>query len=57
MRRFKSAGQTQKFLWAAEVIYQQSQPKRHQLPAELTREIIKQGIEEWKIITGINLSK
>ena len=29
MRRFKSAGQAQKFLSAAEAIYQQLQPKRH----------------------------
>jgi putative transposase len=57
MRRFKSAGQAQKFLSAAEVIYQQSQPKRHKLPAEVTREIMKQRIEEWKSITGISVSK
>jgi putative transposase len=57
MRRFKSAGQAQKFLSAAEVIYQQSQPKRHKLPAEVTREIIKQRIEEWKSMTGINVPK
>jgi putative transposase len=57
MRRFKSAGQAQKFLSAAEVIYQQSQPKRHKLPAEVTREIMKQRIEEWKSTTGINVPK
>lgn len=53
MQRFKSARQAQKYLSAAEAIYQQSQPKRHKLPAEITREIIKQRIEEWKRLTGI----
>ncbi len=57
MRRFKSAGQAQKFLSAAEMIYQHSQPKRHKLSACVTREIIKSKIEDWKNITGINLSK
>ncbi len=57
MRRFKSAGQAQKFLSAAEVSYQQSQPKRHELTARITREIMKQKIEEWKSITGIKVSK
>jgi putative transposase len=57
MRRFKSVGQAQKFLSAAEIIYQQSQPKRHQLSADVTREILKQRIEEWKSFTGISVSK
>jgi len=41
----------------AEVIYQHSQPKRHELSAKITREIMKQKIEEWKSITGISASK
>jgi putative transposase len=57
MRRFKSVAQAQKFLSAAEMIYQQSQPKRHQLSADVTRGIIKQKIEDWKSLTGIGVSK
>jgi len=57
MRRFKSAGQAQKFLSAAELIYQHSQLKRHKLSAEITREMMKQKIEEWKRFRGTSVSK
>jgi putative transposase len=57
MRRFKSAAQAQKFLSAAEMIYQHSQPKRHKLSAEIARKIMKEKIEDWKNITGISVSK
>ena len=57
MRRFKSAGQAQKFLATAELIYQHSQPKRHKLPSCVTRESIKYKIDEWKRITGFSGSK
>ena len=57
MRRFKSVAQAQKFLCAAEIIYQQSQPKRHPESADVTWEILKQTIEEWKSFTGISVSK
>ena len=57
MLRFKLAVQAQKFLSAAEVIYQQSQPKSHQLLAEVAREIMKHRIQEWKSITGGNMPK
>lgn len=56
MRRFKSAGQAQKFLSAFELIYQQTQPKRHKLKAEVTRIIMKKKIETWKEITGFIVS-
>ena len=56
MRRFKSAGQAQKFLSAFELIYQQTQPKRHKLKAIATRVIMKQKIESWKEITGVIVS-
>ncbi len=56
MRRFKSAGQAQKFLSAFELIYQQTQPKRHKLKAVVTRVIIKNKIESWKEITGVIVS-
>jgi len=57
MRRFKSVGQAQKFLLAAEVIYQHSQPKRHELSPGITRETMKQKIEEWKNFTDTGASK
>ena len=37
MQRFKSAQQAQRFLSAAELIYQQTQPPRHKLVAAITR--------------------
>jgi hypothetical protein len=40
-----------------ELIYQHSQMKRHKLSAEITREMMKQKIEEWKRFTGISMSK
>jgi len=40
IRRFKSVAQAQKFLSAAEMIYQQSQPKRQQLSADVTRGVV-----------------
>ena len=57
MRRFKPVGQAQEFLSAAQMIYQQSQPKRHQSSADVTGEIIKQRIEEWKSFTAIGACK
>ena len=57
MRQFKSVGQAQKFLAAAELIYQHSQPKRHNLPSHTTREIMKLKIDEWKRITGVSATK
>ncbi len=56
MRRFKSAKQAQRFLSAGELIYQHTQPPRHKLLAAITREIMKQRIEEWKEITGVTVS-
>ena len=56
MRKFKSAKQAQRFLSAAELIYQQTQPPRYKLLAAMTREIMKQGIEDWKEINGVTVS-
>ncbi len=56
MRKFKSAKQTQRFLSAAELIYQHTQPPRHKLLAAMTRELMKQGIEDWTKITGVTVS-
>jgi putative transposase len=56
MRRFKSPGQAQKFLSAFELIYQHTQPKRHKLPAAITRAIMKKKIESWKEMSGVSVS-
>ena len=56
MRRFKSAKQAQRFLSAGELIYQQTQPPRHRLRAATTKEIMLEGIENWKKITGVLVS-
>ena len=55
MRRFKSAKQAQRFLSSGELIYQQTQPPRHQLLAAMTREMMKEGIETWKEMTGVSV--
>lgn len=56
MRRFKSARQAQRFLSAAEMIYQQTQPPRHKLLAAMTREMMLEGIKCWKEISGVRVS-
>ena len=43
MRKFKSAKQTQRFLSSGELIYQQT--PRHQLLAAMTREMMKEVIQ------------
>lgn len=56
MRRFKSVGQAQKFLAASELIYQHTQPKRHRLPAFMTRHVMLQRMRSWQEMTGISVS-
>lgn len=56
MRRFKSAKQAQRFLSVGELIYQQTQPPRHKLLATMTKELMLEGIESWKKITGVLVS-
>lgn len=56
MRRFKSVGGTQKFLAASELIYQHTQPKRHQLPAFLSRSIMMERMHSWREIAGVSVS-
>ena len=55
MRRFKSVGGAQKFLAASELIYQQTQPNRHHLPAFLTRQLIGERMHAGREITGISV--
>ena len=61
MRKFKSAKQAQRFLSAAELIYQQliyqhAQLPRHKILATTTKEMILDGIQSWKEITGVLVS-
>lgn len=56
MRRFKSVGQAQKFLAASELIYQHTQPKKHRLPAFMTRYVMLQRMRSWQEMTGISVS-
>lgn len=56
MRRFKSVGGAQQFLAASELIYQQTQPNRHRLPAFVTRQVIRERMHAWREITGISVS-
>ena len=56
MRRFKSAQQAQRFLSAGELIYQQTQPPRHKLLVAITKEMMIEGINTWKEITGVRMS-
>ena len=56
MRGSKSPFQAQRFLSAAEFIYQQTQPPRHKLSAAITKERMLDGINSWKRITGVLVS-
>lgn len=56
MRRFKSVGQAQKFLAASELIYQHTQPKRHRLPAFITRHLMVERMGIWREMTGVSVS-
>jgi len=56
MRRFKSHAGAQKFLAASEFIYQYTQPKRHHLPAFLSRSIMVERIHCWREVTGVSVS-
>lgn len=56
MRRFKAHGGVQKFLAASELIYQHTQPKRHQLPAFMTRHVMLKRTHTCRQMTGISVS-
>ncbi len=56
MRRFKSISQAQQFLAASELIYQHTQPKRHRLPAFITKHVMVERMRSWQKMTGIGVS-
>ena len=56
MRRFKSPGQAQRFLAVTELIYQHTQPKKHCLPAFMTRHVMRERMHSWREITGVSVS-
>jgi len=53
MRRFKSAGQAQRFLSAFGVISSHFRPKRHLLTAQQTREEMKSRFRTWQEVTRL----
>ena len=57
MKGFKSAQNTQRFLSAGELIYQNSQPPRHNLLAAMSKKFMLEGINNWKKINGILVPK
>ena len=53
MRRFKSAGQAQRFLSAFEPIRGHFHPKQHELTAKRYREQLRQRFEDWREVAGL----
>lgn len=56
MRRFKSAGQAQRFLSAFEPIRGHFHPKQHELSAKQYREQLRQRFEEWRDIACVKVA-
>jgi putative transposase len=52
MRRFKSAGQAQRFLAAYGPIASHFRPQRHLLPARVYRQEMTQRFQAWREVTG-----
>ncbi len=50
MRRFKSSGQAQRFLSAADSIRGHFHPKQHELSAKRYREQLRQRFEDWRAV-------
>jgi putative transposase len=53
MRRFKSPGQAQRFLFAFEPIRDHFHPKQHQLTAQRYREQLRQRFQDWQDVAGL----
>lgn len=53
MRRFKSAGQAQRFLSAFEPIRGHFHPKQHELTAKRYREQLRQRFADWREVAGL----
>ncbi len=54
MRKFKSPGQAQRFLAAFSTIRDHFHPKQHLLTAKHYRQLLRQRLEDWQEITGLN---
>jgi putative transposase len=54
MRRFKSPGQAQRFLAAFGPIRDRFHPKQHELSAKRYRQQLRQRIEDWREVVGLN---
>jgi putative transposase len=54
MRKFKSPGQAQGFLSAFGPIRDHFHPKQHQLTAQRYRQQMRQRLEEWREVAGLN---
>lgn len=52
----ETLGQAQKFLAAAELIYQPPQPKRHRLPAFVTKRMRLEQTRIWREMTEVSVS-
>jgi putative transposase len=53
MRRFKSPGQAQRFLFAFEPIRDHFHPIQHQLSAQRYREQLRQRFQDWQDVAGL----
>ncbi|MEL6494550.1 MAG: DDE-type integrase/transposase/recombinase [Cyanobacteria bacterium J06623_7] len=56
MRGFKSPSHAQQFLSPAEIIHQQTQPARHKLAAAVSKKMMIDSIQNWKVITWVLVS-
>jgi len=56
MRRFKSAGQVQRFLSAFSIIASHFKPRRHLLTAERYREEVKSRYETWSEVSCVQMA-
>jgi hypothetical protein len=56
MRRFKSAGQAQRFLAAQGSIREHFCPRRHRLGAKRYRVVLQERFAVWNTITGIQMA-
>jgi putative transposase len=53
MRRFKSPGQAQRFVSAADPIRGHFDLKQHELSAKQYREQLRQRFEDWREVAGL----
>jgi putative transposase len=54
MRKFKSPGQAQRFLSAFGPIRDHFHPKQHHFTAQRYRQLLRQRIEAWREVAGLN---